>query len=426
MQPTIKEIMEFISENDVKFIRLAFCDLFGTQKNISIVPEELERAFHFGVSFDAAAIAGFTDVVHSDLLLFPELDTMTILPWRPKQGRVIRFFCQIANPDKTPFNRDARWILEKMVEKARKKGFCIKVGMECEFYLFHMDEYQRATKEPFDRGGYLDIYPIDKGENIRREICLTLEEMGIYPESSHHEQGPGQNEIDFQFADACTSADQLITFKSVVKSISARNGLFASFLPKPLENKSGSGMHINLSIEEKGRNIVKGEDNQLTKVAQYFISGILRRIREITAFLNPLSNSYERLGRLEAPRYVSWSPQNRSQLIRIPVSVKDRARIELRSPDPIANPYLALALLIGAGLEGIEEKLVLQEPKNCNMYEIPKEMQKDMESLPTTLEEAIELAKISIFVKECIGEEAASRYLEYKEKEVIHEPFQLY
>ena len=417
MTYAVKEVLQFIEENDVKFIRLAFCDLLGTQKNISIMPNELERAFKEGVSFDASAIKGFADVSKSDLLLFPDPSTLSVLPWRPQQGRVVRFFCDIRTPEKEKFVCDSREILRNMIKKCVIKGYTPYIGTECEFYLFKTDEEGEPTMITHDKGGYFDIAPIDKGENIRREICLCLEEMGIKPESSHHEQGPGQNEIDFKYSDSLTAADNFITFKSVVKAIATRNGLFASFLPKPIADESGNGLHINLSLLKNGTNIF--ENNKWEQEnAKNFIAGILSKAKEITAFLNPLVNSYERFGKFEAPKYISWSHQNRSQLIRIPAATGEKTRMELRSPDSSINPYIAFSLIIGAGLYGIENSIELPEAVNENLYTTSDEVLNNIEKLPESLEEAINIAKNSEFIKDIIGEEVLKRYIELKEIEI--------
>lgn len=417
MTYAVKEVLQFIEENDVKFIRLAFCDLFGTQKNISIMPNELERAFKEGVSFDASAIKGFADVSKSDLLLFPDPSTLSVLPWRPQQGRVVRFFCDIRTPEKEKFVFDSRDILRSMIKKCVDKGYTPYIGTECEFYLFKTDEEGEPTMITHDKGGYFDIAPIDKGENIRREICLCLEEMGIRPESSHHEQGPGQNEIDFKYSDSLTAADNFITFKSVVKAIATRNGLFASFLPKPIDDKSGNGLHINLSLLKNGTNIFE-ENKWEQENVKSFIAGILSKAKEITAFLNPLVNSYERFGKFEAPKYISWSHQNRSQLIRIPAATGEKTRMELRSPDSSINPYIAFSLIIGAGLYGIENSIELPESVNENLYTASNDILKNIETLPENLEEALNIAKNSEFIKEIIGEEVLKRYIELKEIEL--------
>ena len=417
MNHTQNEVMQFVRENDVKFIRLGFCDPFGIQKNISIMPEELADAFTYGVSFDASAIAGFQDADQSDLLLFPDPATLTVLPWRPGPGRVIRFYCDIKTPDGAVFAGDTRSMLKRVAAQYEALGYVCKVGAECEFYLFQTDEDGEPTQKPLDRGGYLDISPLDKGENIRREICLCLEEMGIQPEASHHEQGPGQNEIDFKFSDALSSADHLLTFKSVVKAIAARNGLFASFLPKPLANMAGSGLHVNLSLAQNGLNIFRNAAQGHSPVAESFIAGILRRAADMTLFLNPLTNSYERFGSFEAPKYISWSHQNRSQLSRIPAAVGERVRMELRSPDPAINPYLAFALILSAGLEGMEDGLALPPAVDGNLFDAEAGEKASLTPLPGTLAEAVSAVEASPFVKGVVGEPLLSKYQLQKRRE---------
>ena len=387
-----EEVLEYVASEDVKFIKLAFCDIFGIQKNISILSTELERAFERGISFDASAICGFGDESKSDLFLFPDPSTIEVLPWRPTQGKVVRMLCDIKNPDGTPFYADTRHILKDAVSFAKKKGIGLSMGSEFEFYLFKTDDEGNPTEETFDNAGYFDIAPFDRGENVRREICLTLENMDIYPESSHHEEGPGQNEIDFKHSDPLSSADNALTFKSVTQTIAAKHGLFASFTPKPVKNSSGNGMHINISLNDKSQ-------------TDSFIAGILENIRGITAFLNPSKESYDRLGENKAPLYVTWASGNRSQLIRIPAETDERSRFELRSPDPTANPYLAYALLIYAGTEGVMNKKVLCEPCNFNLYNAEKSVTEALLQLPKTLSEAISLAKESDLVKKYLPEE---------------------
>lgn len=417
MNTTANEVLEFVKENDIKFIRLGFCDLLGNPKNISIISNELQSAFESGVSFDAHAICGFRDVTRSDLLLFPDPATLTVLSWRPGPGRVAHFYCDIKNPDGSEYLHDGRVLLKQVSQRAEKMGYVCKIGAECEFYLFKTDEHGEPTDVTIDRGGYLDISPLDRGEDIRREIILTLEEMGIKPETSHHEQGPGQNEIDFKFSNAIESADNLLTFKSVVKSVAARRGLFASFMPKPLPDVAGSGMHINLSLTQNGRNIFKNINEGHSNIAESFIAGILARTPEITLFLNPISNSYERFGKFEAPKFVSWSHQNRSQLIRIPAAIGEKVRMELRSPVPSLNPYLAFALVIAAGLDGIEKDIALPPSVDVDLFMADESVTKDLTPLPDSLDKAIYLAENSDFVKRTIGEELLSKYLAIKKIE---------
>lgn len=390
---TAREVYDFVRQEDVKFIRLAFCDVNGKQKNISIMPDELPRAFSDGISFDASAIKGFGDEVGSDLLLFPVPSTLNILPWRSSHGNVIRMFCSMKYPDGTQFEKDSRMILQRAVDAAAAKGVSVQFGAEFEFYLFNTDEKGMPTDEPFDRAGYMDVAPEDRGENARREICLTLLEMGIKPESSHHEEGPGQNEIDFRYSDAMTAADNAMNFMTVVKATAQRNGIYADFSPKPLPGESGNGLHINMSVKT-----ADGEDH-----TNAFMAGILAHIKEMTAFLNPTEDSYKRLGEKKAPKYITWSPENRSQLIRIPAAKGEYRRIELRSPDPTANPYIAYALLIMAGLDGIERELTAPEAVNINLYKADSSVTEPLDRLPASLDEAIAVAEGSDFVRGVIG-----------------------
>ncbi|MCI5840504.1 MAG: glutamine synthetase family protein [Clostridium sp.] len=390
---TAREVYDFVRQEDVKFIRLAFCDVNGKQKNISIMPDELPRAFSDGISFDASAIKGFGDEVGSDLLLFPVPSTLNILPWRSSHGNVIRMFCSMKYPDGTQFEKDSRMILQRAVDAAAAKGVSVQFGAEFEFYLFNTDEKGMPTDEPFDRAGYMDVAPEDRGENARREICLTLLEMGIKPESSHHEEGPGQNEIDFRYSDAMTAADNAMNFMTVVKAAAQRNGIYADFSPKPLPGESGNGLHINMSVKT-----ADGEDH-----TNAFMAGILAHIKEMTAFLNPTEDSYKRLGEKKAPKYITWSPENRSQLIRIPAAKGEYRRIELRSPDPTANPYIAYALLIMAGLDGIERELNAPEAVNINLYKADSSVTEPLDRLPASLDEAIAVAEGSDFIRGVIG-----------------------
>ena len=414
---TYQEIMEYIDENDVKFIRLAFCDIFGTQKNISIMPRQLAHAFRDGISFDSSAIRGFSTVDCSDLLLFPDPTTLSVLPWRPSQGRVVRFFCDIRYPDGTPFEGDGRNLLRRAQNEIKQLGYSVKIGTECEFYLLNQNENGLPTKTPQDNATYMDIAPLDRGENIRRQICLTLEEMNLRPEASHHEQGPGQNEIDFSYDSAVVSADNLITFRGVVKTLAAANGLYASFMPKLFREHAGNGLHINLSLFQRGENLFHNSPEQHSQVAESFMMGILTRCYEITAFLNPLTNSYDRFGEYEAPRYITWSHQNRSQLIRIPAASGINARMELRSPDPCANPYLAFTLLLRAGMEGIQRELKLCDPCNFNIYDVPASKMREYDTLPHNLNEAIQAARSSEFIQSALPQKIIDSYLDAKSRE---------
>ena len=400
---TEREVIEFVEENDVKFIRLALIDLFGTMKNIAIMPTQLHRAFEGGISFDASAVKGFGDIEDSELFLKPDPNTLTVLPWRPQTGRVARMMCDCLTPEGKIFEGYSRAILRRQVEKAAELGYRFQVGTEYEFYLFQLGEEGEMTMRPQDRAGYMDVSPLDKGENVRREICLTLEAMGLMPECSPHEQGPGQNEVDFHFAEPLVAADHAMTFKTTVRAIAAQYGLYASFMPKPLPKESGNGLHVNLSIERDGQRLFENPEGELGPEARRAVAGILRRIREISVFLNPIPNSYARLGHFEAPKKVNWSYGNRSQLIRIPAAAEGMGRMELRSPDPACNPYLTFALLIAAALEGIRDHATLQEPLESK------------EKLPGSLYEAIILARESKFIREVLGD-TLDKYIAEKKR----------
>ena len=389
MKYTPQEVMQYIQEEDVKFIRLAFCDVLGRAKNISIMPGELERAFAYGIAVDASAIAGFGDEVHSDLLLHPDPSTLAVLPWRPEHGRVVRFFCAISHPDGRPFENDTRSILKRAVADAAEAGYTFSFGSELEFYLFKLDENGEPTSVPYDNATYMDVAPEDKCENVRRDICLTLERMDIRPESSHHEEGPGQNESDFRYSDALTAADNAVTFRTVVKTIAAVHGLYADFSPKPLAGKPGSGFHINISVKNSGEGTMR-----------YMMGGILNTISDMTLFLNPTAQSYHRLGADKAPKYISWSTDNRSQLIRIPAAAGEYRRVELRSPDCTANPYIAFALLIWAGLKGIREQAELPEAANVNLFTADLRDIPALEMLPLSHSAAAKCASASPFIRE--------------------------
>lgn len=386
---TQKEVMEYVEEENVKFIRLAFFDVKGHQKNISIQPSELLRAFSTGISFDASSIEGFNDEAHSDLFLVPEPRTLSILPWRSFDGSVVRMYCDIYNPDGTLYKNDTRYLLKQALEQAKKAQIEIRCGNEYEFYLFQLDEKGKATKTPLDQAGYMDIAPFDQGEDVRRQICHYMMEMGMEPEASHHEQGPGQNEIDFRYNNPLLAAEDGATLRWVIKTVAQANGLVANFMPKPLKEEAGNGFHINMSTNSH---------------MDEFMAGILNHIKEITLFLNPSENSYDRLGEDKAPKYVSWGYNNSSTLIRIPAGNK---RLELRSPDCLANTFLAYTLLIYAGLDGIEKHMTCMEPTSLNLFKETGEF----DVLPQSLKEAKKLAKNSDFVKKYVPENILKAYL---------------
>ena len=392
---TENEVLDFIEEEDVKFIRLAFFDISGKQKNISIMPSELPRAFKEGISFDASAILGFESPDKSDLFLQPDPSTLAILPWRPTSGKVVRMFCNIKNPDGSPYKKDYRNLLKNAIKKAKDEfGIEIYIGAEVEFYLFKLNEKGEPTKEPFDQAGYMDIAPDDKGENIRREICFTLEQMGIIPEASHHEEGPGQNEIDFHYSDALTAADNTATFKWIVRTKAASNGLFADFSPKPLADKPGSGMHINISYKS-----LRTEDK--VDYLPYMLGGILNHIEEMTYYLNPSEESYDRLGEFKAPKYICWGKENRSALVRVPSSKHD-IRFEIRSSDPSCNPYLAFSLVIFAALDGIKNKIIPPNPVSDNLFN--EDFSNGLKLLPDTIDSARTFAANSSFIKNILSQ----------------------
>lgn len=419
MDATMSEVVRFIQENDVKFIRLAFCDIFGNQKNIAIMPSELPRAFTQGIHLNASALRGLLNVADSDLLLFPDPATLSILPWRPAPGRVVRFYCDIRYPDGRPFEGDGRHILRTACQRARRAGYSVTMGTASEFYLFEMDAHGDPTTIPHDQGEYFDVAPLDRGENVRRQICLTLEEMGIQPESSHHEQGPGQHEIDFRYADALEAADNFVTFKWVVRSMAASSGLFASFLPKPLPEAPGSGLHLSVTICKDDHNLFHPVFDQ-TDEGRSFVAGILRRIAEITVFGNPLTNSYARLGEFEAPKYITWSHQNRSPLIAIPLAQDGSAnRMKIRALDGCFNPYIVFALLIHAGLDGIEQHLPLAPACDIDLFDAPRDVASRFDAVPSSLCKAIELAQRSTFIAAHLSPRTLKGY--YRAKQAEHD-----
>ena len=417
-----EDILAMVEENGVKFIRLQFTDILGTLKNVAITDRQLEKALNNQCMFDGSSINGFVRVEESDMYLRPDLDTFVIFPWRPQQGKVARLICDVYMPDGTPFEGDPRYILKKATNKAEAMGYTMNVGPECEFFLFEVDNDGNPTLKTNDKGSYFDLGPIDLGENARRDMTLALEDMGFEIETSHHEVAAGQNEIDFKYADALVTADNVTTFKYVVKSIAQRHGLYATFMPKPLHGVNGSGMHVNISLIKDGKNAFYNEEDQLglSSVAYNFIAGVLKHIKEICPITNPLVNSYKRLvPDYEAPVYIAWSAKNRSPLIRVPSARGEGTRIEFRSPDPSSNPYLVLACLLLAGLEGIKDNL---EPPKCidrNIFNLSREERKreNIENLPESLHEAIAYMQKSDLVKEALGKNTFEYYIKAKEVE---------
>lgn len=404
------EVQTFIEENDVKFIRLQFCDIHGQSKNIAVSREEIDRVMTYGMPFEAAAIDGYLIEDNFDLVLHPDVKTIEILPWRPQSGRVARIICDIVYPDGRAFEADSRYILKKQMETAKEKGFYFKVGSECEFFLFKSGDDGEPTLIPADRAGIFDLAPYDKGENTRREIILTMEDMGFEIERSYHEMASGQHEIDFRHRSALKSADNMSTFKTVVKTIAGRNGLHASFLPKPLNDQAGNGMSIDISMEYNDDNIFVVEDGKMSKMAACFIAGILAHMPAITAFANPLVNSYKRLqGGWDAPNTIGWGYGKNSPLIRVVSAIPGEQRIVLRSPDPACNPYLTFALILAAGMEGIEEEMPLMPPLENSEGEL--------QLLPQTLGEALEAAAADSFITRVLGRQTTEAYITAKRQE---------
>ncbi len=416
MKYTEREVLQFVEENDVKFVKLMFCDIYGQLKTVSIISSDLAKVFSNGFALDASKLDGFVDVTEGELRLFPDPDTLALLPWRPQQGRVVRFFCNIKKHDGTPYEGDGRQFLIDAVKYARSKNYIFMIGTSCEFYVFETDDNGMPTSVPHDYAGYCDVAPADRGENLRRDICLTLEKMDIAPESSRHESGPGQNEIDFQSAGALAAADNLITFKNVVKSVANRNGMYATFMPKPLPDNCGSGLHIYLSCINNGKNIFRKKLGDPSPEAKSMLAGILNRISEMTLFFNGTTNSYSRFGKDLAPKYVSWTNMNYPQLIKTPLEDSEDSEILLRSPDNTCNPYFALGLLIYACMEGVECSAKLCDSTNFDLRKADEKALKKFEKLPSTLEEAINKAEKSEFLKKYIPESVLEFLLEEKRR----------
>lgn len=421
---TKDDILRIVKEENVAYIRLTFADLLGTIKNVEIPTSQLEKALDNKMMFDGSSIEGFVRIEESDMYLYPDLDTWVIYPWGAEAGgKVAGLICDIYLPDGTPFLGDPRNILKKVLKEAEEMGFtAFNVGPEPEFFLFKCNEKGEPTLDLNDKGGYFDLAPLDLGENCRRDIVLTLDQMGFEVEASHHEVAPGQHEIDFKYADAVTAADNIQIFKLVVKNIARRYGLHATFMPKPLFGVNGSGMHCHMSLFKGDVNVFYDENDELglSETARYFLAGILKHAKAFTAVTNPLVNSYKRLvPGYEAPCYVAWSPKNRSPLVRVPASRGLSTRIEVRSPDPSANPYLALAVMLKAGLDGVKNKLELPRQTDRNIYIMDEHERRDagIENLPGSLYDAlIELQKDPVMV-EALGEHALANFVEAKEIE---------
>ena len=419
---TREDILTRVRDEDIHFIRLQFTDIFGQLKNVAITASQFEKALDNQVTIDGSSIEGFLRIEESDMRLFPDLDTFTVLPWRPEDGRVARLICDVHTPNGKPFEGDPRRVLKRALKKAEDKGYTFMVGPECEFFLFQTDEKGDPSTVTGDEASYFDLGPMDHGEDVRRDICLALEKMGFEIEASHHEVAPGQHEIDFKYADALKTADNIISFRLAVKLMARQNGLHATFMPKPIFGINGSGMHTNMSLFKDGRNIFFDEKDVkgLSKEAYSFIGGLLEHVRGMTAVANPLVNSYKRLvPGYEAPCYLAWSSSNRSVLIRIPAGRGSSTRLELRSPAPSCNPYLTLALCLTAGLDGIERGLEppRETPENIFAMSVSQREAKGILSLPGSLKEALDTLRGDKLMMDALGVSVAEHYLQGKEKE---------
>ncbi len=419
---TRKDILRMVEEEDVGFIRLQFTDIFGTMKNVAITTSQLEKALDNQIMFDGSSIEGFARIEESDMYLYPDLNTFEIFPWRPQQGKVARLICDVYKTDGTAFESDPRYILKKVMTEARSMGYEFNVGPECEFFLFHTDDDGRPTTLSHECASYFDLGPLDLGENARRDMVLTLEDMDFEIEASHHEVAPAQHEIDFRYDEALATADNIMTFKLVVKTIAKRHGLHATFMPKPKYGINGSGMHLNMSLSRDGINAFQDatDPNGLSKEAYYFIGGIMKHMKAISFITNPIVNSYKRLiPGYEAPVYIAWSAKNRTPLIRIPGSRGEGTRVELRSPDPSANPYLALAVCLAAGLDGIKHEIMPPHSIDCNIYEMTERERMDagIENLPGSLLEAAREFEKDTFIQDVLGEDLSKKYIKAKTKE---------
>ncbi len=419
---TKQDIIRMVDEEDVEFIRLQFTDMFGTLKNVAITASQLEKALDNLCMFDGSSIEGFVRIEESDMYLYPDLDTFVVFPWRPQQGKVARIICDVYTADKKPFEGDPRYVLKKAVADAKEMGYRFDVGPECEFFLFDQDEDGQPTTISTERAGYFDLGPVDLGENARRDMVLTLEDMGFEIEASHHEVAPAQHEIDFRYDEALKTADNIMTFKLAVKTIAKRHGLFASFMPKPRQGINGSGMHVNMSLSRDGKNIFEDPDGELglSKEAYWFIGGIMKHMKGLTVMTNPLVNSYKRLvPGYEAPIHIAWSVTNRSPLIRIPSTRGAGTRVELRSPDPSANPYLVLAGCLEAGLDGIRNQIEPPAAVWENVFEMQsgEKEERGIELLPVDLGAALDEFKKDAYLQEVFGSHISGKYVEAKEAE---------
>ena len=419
---TKEDIIRIVEEEDVEFIRLQFVDIFGILKNMAVTAKQLDSILNNRCTFDAAAINGF-DTMHVDeLVLVPDLDTFTIFPWRPQRGRVARFICDVRHTDGTPFMGDSRYILKQVIEEAAKDGYTLNVGPESEFFLFDMSEDGQPTTNTSEKGGFFDIGPVDAGENARRDIVLSLSEMGFEMESSYHSNEVCQHHIDFKFDDGIQTADNIMTFKLTVRTVAKRHGLHATFMPKPNYGKKGSAMFFNMFLSKDGENIFSDPDEEygLSKTAYYFMGGIMRHIKGLTLINNPIINSYKRLvPGYNAPVNITWSRKNRTPLMRMTSTGEMGPRVALRSPDGSCNPYLVLAVCLEAGLDGIRNQITPPDAVTENVFEMQLQQRAKLgiESLPGDLEQAVEELEKDDYIKSVLGGHITEKYLEAKKAE---------
>lgn len=419
---TKEDILHIVEKENIRFINLQFTDILGMLKSVCITASQLTRALDNNCAFDGSSIDGFVRIEESDMCLHPDYDTFAILPWRSESGKTARLICDVYFTDGTPFEGDPRYVLKRAIKEAADMGYTVNVGPECEFFLFRLDEHGRPTTSSHDFGGYFDLGPVDLGEDCRKDICLALEEMGFEIEASHHENARAQHEIDFKYDEVLKTADNVMTFKYVVKNLADRRGLYATFMPKPVFGQAGSGMHTNISLFKDGKNAFYDENDELglSPEAYSFIAGIMKHAKSMAMITNPIVNSYKRLvPGYEAPIYIAWSAKNRSPLIRIPSAKGMSTRVELRNPDPAANPYLEMAISIFAGLDGIKKGLTPPPSTDSNIYDMTEAQLEEagIETLPRTLGEAIKAFKKSSFIKESIGNHVYTKYVEAKEEE---------
>ena len=414
-----EDIIRMVRDEDIEFIRLQFTDIFGQLKNVAITASQIEKAVNNQIMFDGSSIEGFVRIDESDQYLYPDLDSFAIFPWRPSHGKVARLICDVYNTDGTPFVGDPRHVLKRALKSAEEMGFdAFNVGPEAEFFLFQTDDEGKPTTRTNDEAGYFDLGPLDHGEGTRREICMALEQMGFEIEASHHEVAQGQHEIDFKYADALRTADNIMTFKLAVKTLAQKNGLHATFMPKPVSGAAGSGMHVNMSLFRDGKNAFydEADPRHLSPLAYQFIAGLLGHVRGCCAVTNPLVNSYKRLvPGYEAPCHLAWSTGNRSALVRIPTPRGNSTRVELRSPDPACNPYLALAACLAAGLDGIEQQMTPPAPLTGNLYEVGDAS--GIQRLPGSLEEAVRALEADSVITDALGAHVTEQYLAGKRRE---------